>query len=364
MKTSILCIALLLGSVSSPLFAQKNASESSDGSNSTVYPFASAYQGLLQPSTLEVRLSKGNVLLLVSRDYRQSRLVQRPDSLVRLFWNEYGEVLEQLPDNADGASVHYVLDREDDPYVLWRKYPPKVSEYAVLDKELVRVKSVQDTLQVTVRGGDKDAAELFLIVNDLRDLPMLFDEIRIKSAFLRETLEENTKMRKLERAPRVFASYRGDRNFRSDIGINRLEVSLYTSLGYVRGNWATAYSTDLTYQKEGARFGPRLGMTTQQFFGKSDEGKTTVNEQFFLTAGITEFSRSKVDGVKSTSAVQLNHATLGYLLEREGAYYLPNTWRVAIGFNITPRIVAETEWYFNGFLREINYGLRLAVGIF
>ena len=364
MKTLIVCVALLLGSVTEPLLAQKNASENSDDSKSAVYPFTSSYKGFLEPTTLEVKLSKGNVLLLVSRDYAQSRLLQRPDSLVRLFWNEYGGVLEKLPDNTEGTSVHYVLDHEDDPYVLWRKYPPAVAEYAVLGQELVGVKSVQDTLQITVRKAEKQHAEMYLIVNDLRDLPLLFDEIKIKTAHLRRELEARASARKLARSPRIFASYRGDQNFKSSLGLNRLEISLNMSLGYVRGNWATAYSTAFTYQIDGAQFGPRIGMTTQQFFGKNAEGKTAIHEQIFLTAGATKFSKPKVSDVRGEGIRQTSYVTLGYLLKGNGDYYQPQTWRVGLGFKISPRISAETEWYFNGFLNDTSYGLRVAVGIF
>lgn len=362
MKTSILCIAFLLGSVTSPLFAQKNASESTDDSKSTVFPFANAYSGLLQPSTLEVRLSKGNVLLLASPDYEQSRLLQRPDSLVRLFWNEYGETLDKLPDDTEGTSVHYMLNPEDAPYVLWRKYVPTVSEYTVLDKELIRVKSVQDTLQISIRGDEKQRAELFLIVNDLRDLPLLFDEIRIKTAFLLNTLEKKVELRKLERSNRVFASYRGDRNVRYTRGVDRLESSLKMSLGNVRGQWATGYGVGLSYKKEGAQYGPRFEYMSQQFYRRNGDGKITVDEQGFLMLGVTHFSKPK--DISRENGREVGYLTLGYLTERNGDYYNQNTWRVGLGYTFNPRLSVEGEWYYTGFFKEVSYGLRLVFNVF
>lgn len=354
MKKLIICTALLWWSVTGLLFAQKTAT----------YPFTGSYKSLLKSASLEVKLGKGNVLLLLSRDYEQSKMLQQPDSLVRMFWNEYGEVLNNLPDNTDGTAVHYVLGREAEPYILWRKYPAPVAEYAVLGQELVRVKSVQDTLHITVREADKQEADLYLLINDLRDIPLLFDEIKLKTASLRTALEEKVKARKLARAPQVFASYRGDRNLKYDLGSNRLIISLAMSLGYNRGGWSTAYSGDFTYQIEGSRLGPRVGISTQQFYGKNPEGKTQVYEQEFFLLGITQFSRPKTNDNRGEPTRQITHLTVGFLLDQNGGFYEPNTYRIAIGFNIIPRISVETEWYYTGFLQNANYGLRVAVGIF
>lgn len=354
MKKLIICTALLWGSVTGPLVAQKTAT----------YPFTGSYKDLLESTSLEIKLSKGNVLLLIGRDYEQSKLLQRPDTLVRMFWNEYGEVLNGLPDDTDGTAVHYVLDGQEEPAVFWRKYPAPIAEYAVLGQELVRVKSAQDTLHISVREDDKQRAELYLLINDLRDVPRLFDEIRLKTTALRTELEEKVRARKLARAPQVFVSYRGDRNLKYDLGSNRLTISLGTSIGYNQGGWSTAYTTNITYQIEGSRYGPRVGTTTQQFFERNAEGKMQVYQQEFFLLGVTQFSRPKTRDNRGTPTRQTSHLTIGLLLDQNGGYYESNTWRIATGFDITPRISVETEWYYTGFLENVSYGLRVAVGIF
>lgn len=354
-----------MGSAMVPLWAQKKTntlSEEIGKLDSEV--FKKDYPKFISPTTLEIKLSKGNVLLLKSAKYSQSKLVQQPDSLVRLFWKEYGSTVALLPENTDATSLHYTLG---DPTVVplrWKQFSSsEISEFAVLDNELVKVKTVQDTLRITVFNKEAQKAEAILLVNSLRDIPMLFDEIREKTAYLIERLEKETDPDVLDRSPEVYGRYLGERKVEvANFGSDMLILGPSVSLGYIRGNWMTSLNADLTFYFEKSPLQPRFAYHHQYFFDRTPEGKTAIHQNGFVLAGLSFFSKSKDSKIGGKDLKQAGQLMLGYQVVRQGNVYERNTWRISGGFNLTPILKIEPEVYFNGFFKNLSPGLRLTVG--
>lgn len=361
----ITMIALLMGSALVPLWAQKTTdalAEKTGVLDSDV--FKKDYPGFISPTTLEVKLSKGNVLLLKSATYFDSKLVQRPDSLVRVFWKQYGPAVEALPESTDATSLLYT---QGDPTVVplrWKRYSsPEISEFAVLDNELVKVKTVQDTLRITVLNEQNQKAEAVLLVNNLGDIPMLFDEIREKTAYLIERLEKKTDPDVLDRSPEVYGRYLGERKVEvANFGSDMLILGPGASLGYIRGNWMTSLNADLAFYFEKSSFQPRFAYNHQYFFDRTPDGKTAIHQNGFVLAGLSFFSKSKDSKIGGKDLKQSGQLMLGYQVVRNGNFYEPNTWRISGGFNLTPILKIEPEVYFNGFFKNLSPGVRLTVG--
>ncbi|GAB3167139.1 hypothetical protein [Telluribacter humicola] len=364
MQKLIIWVTLLLGSATTPLLAQLGNVNYAFDSRLDAHAFRDEYPNFLNTASFEVQLSKGNRLLLMSRKYSGTRLVQRPDSLVRQFWNEYGRFIEQMPDDTQGTSVHYILEENGAPQLRWKKYPQPASEFSVLNNELVQVKSIQDTLHISVRKDDNRQAELYLLVNDLRNIPMLHEEIREKTAYLIQSLEKKTDPKILERSPEVYGRYLGDRKVQvANFGSDMLIISPSASLGYIRGNWMTSLNGEFTLFMEKSPLKPRIGYQQQYFFNRSPEGQTRIYQNGFVMAGLSFFQKTK-DGVRigNKEVKQTGQLMVGYLVHRTGNYYEPNTWKVSGGLNLTPTLRIEPEVYFNGTFKNLSPGLRFTIG--
>ncbi len=364
MKNLIIWIALLLGSVTDPLFAQKNEMSLPNQTSALDFEaFRKAYPGFLKPTAFEIQLSKGNRLLLLSKKYSDSRLVQRPDSLVRQFWNQYGSAVAALPEDTDALAVHYVAGDTVAPPLRWKKYPSETAEFAMLDNELVRVKSVQDTLRITIRSADDREADAYLLVNNLRDLPMLFDEIREKTAYLIKALEKKTDPTVLERSPEVYGRYRGDQRVEvTNFGSDMLIISPSVSLGYIRGNWMTSLNAEFTFYLARSLAQPRFGYHHQYFYSRNPEGKTMLHQNGFVLAGLTFFKQTSKTRIENREVKQTGQLTVGYQVLNNGGFYEPNTWRISAGFNLTPVLKIEPEVYFNKAFKNLSPGVRLTIG--
>ncbi len=156
------------------------------------------------------------------------KLVQRPDSLVRHFWAESSPIIESLPEETDGISVQFLLN-DDEPQLRWKKYPQGTPDLMVVEKEFVWLKTVQDNLHITVIKADQ-RAEIYLLTNDLKDTPLLFDEMREKRANLLKNMEKRTDPVILDRSSEVYGRYLLNRqvqliNFGSDILLLNLRVA-------------------------------------------------------------------------------------------------------------------------------------------
>ncbi|HEV7347613.1 hypothetical protein [Telluribacter sp.] len=363
MKKIVLWIALLMGSVTDPLLAQIGEINYAFDSRLDAHAFKRDYPDFLEPTAFEVQLSKGNRLLLMSKKYSGSRLVQRPDSLLRRFWNEYSRFITQLPDDTEGTSVHYVLRDGEAPQLRWKKYPQSTSEFSVMNNELVQVKSVQDTLHISVNKPNNQQADLYLLVNDLRELPQMFDEIREKTGYLIQSLEKKTDPIILERSPEVYGRYLGDRQVQvANFGSDMLIFSPAASLGYIRGNWMTSLNAEVTLFMEKSPLKPRVGYHQQYFFDQSPEGQTRIYQNGFVMAGLSFFEKRGPVRVGNKEVKQTGQLMVGYLVHRTGNYYEPNTWRVSGGINLTPLFKIEPEVYFNGAFKNLSPGVRLTIG--
>ncbi|GAB2765430.1 hypothetical protein GCM10027275_03490 [Rhabdobacter roseus] len=364
MKRIIVWIALLLGSAMDPLLAQRAEINYAFDTRLDREAFQKDYPDFLDAVTLEVKLSKGNVLLLKSQNYRASRLVQRPDSLVGLFWQQYASFLEQVPISGEVLSVVYRLEEGQPAQIRWKKYPVRAEEFSVVEGEVVQLKTGQDTLRIEVLKTNQQRAELYLLLNDLREVPRLLDELREKTIFLVQALEQELKPKVLERSPEVYGRYLGDRQVRvGNYARDMLIFSPGVSLGYVRGHWHTAYHNEMTLYLDRFRLKTRLGFQHQFFFDRSLEGTLQMFENHFLVAGFSFFEKTRDSpGLGHSGVKQEAQVTVGYLIGRQGTYYEPHTWRVAGGFNLTPFLKVEPELYFHGAFKQLSPGLRLTVG--
>lgn len=364
MNRLLVCIALLLGSVTEPLLAQSAQPDPNFDTKLDAEAFKKQYPGLLDAASFEVKLSKGNVLLLKSKKYSQLKLVQRPDSLVRQFWAEYSAIIEKLPEDADGTSVQYVLNEDDEAQLRWKKYPQGTSDFMVVDKELVRLKTVQDTLHITVTKADQQA-ELYLLTNDLKNIPLLFDEMREKTAYLLKSMEKRSEPIILDRTPEVYGRYLGHRQVQlANFGANMLIISPRASLGYIRGHWMTSLDIGLMlykYKKE-SLIKPTVGYQHQYFFGQNAEGNFKAYQNGFVLAGLSFFKKPERGTPDHKPLVPTGDLTVGYLAHRRGTYYGPHTWRISGGIILTPNIRISPEVYFNGAFKNLSPGLRLSVG--
>ncbi|MPR34029.1 hypothetical protein [Salmonirosea aquatica] len=364
MNRILVCIALLLGSVRDPLLAQNDFPDPNFDTKLDAEAFKKEYPSLLDATSFEVKLSKGNILLLIGKKYSQLKLVQRPDLLVRQFWAEYSPVIEKLPEDTDGTSVQYVLnDDDDEPQLRWKKYPQGTPDFTVVDKELVRLKTVQDTLHITMNKADQQA-ELYLLANDLRDIPLLLDEIREKTTYLLTSMEKRTDPVVLDRSPEVYGRYLGNRqvqlvNFGSDMLIFNPRVGL----GYIRGHWMTSLDLGATLYLEKSPIKPTVGYQHQYFFGQNAEGGFKAYQNGFVLAGLSFFKKSEKGTIGRKPVVQTGQLTVGYLVQRRGTYYEPRTWRVTGAIDLTPHLRVAPEVYFNGTFKNLTPGLRLSVGL-
>lgn len=361
----MLWIALLLGSVTDPLLAQIGDINVSFDSKLDAEKFKKDYPGLITPATLEVQLSKGNVLLLRASTYSAIKRVQRPDSLLRIFWESYGEIIEKQPLTTDGLSVRFEPEADDAEAVRWEKFPQPRSEFSVLNQELVRIKSVLDTLKIKLRATvNQPEAEMYLLINDLRDLPQLLEETREKTAYLIEQMEKETDPVILDRSPEAYGRYLGDRNVQvANFGSDMLIISPAVSLGYIRGNWMTSLNADFTLYLEKSHLKPRVGYHQQYFFSQAEGGKPTFVQNGFISAGLTFFQKTEATLIGRKPIKQSGQLTLGYLVHRRGAVYEPQTWRLSGGFSLSPFVKLEPEVYFNGFFKKLSPGLRISVGL-
>lgn len=358
----LVCIALLLGSATEPLWAQLGEINYSFDSRLDADAFKKQYPGLLDATSFEVLLSKGNTLLLKSKKYSQLKLVQRPDSLVRQFWAEYSPVIEGLPEDTDATSVHYILNEDEEPQLRWKKYPQGTSEFMVVDNELARLKTVQDTLHITVAKA-KQRAELYLLINDLKDAPEFFDEMREKTTYLLESMEKRTDPIILDRSPEVYGRYLGNRQVQLvNFGSDMLIINPRASLGYVRGHWMTSLDIGATLFMEKSPIKPTVGYQHQYFFGQNAEGGFKTYQNGFVLAGLSFFKKPEKGTIGRKPLTQTGDLTVGYLVHRRGTYYEPRTWRVSGGITLTPNLRIAPEVYFNGAFKNLSPGLRLSVG--
>ena len=246
--------------------------------------------------------------------------MQHPDSLVRLFWDDYRSVVEGIPEDTDGLSVHYFLNETEEPQLRLKKYPLSTNDFTVMDKELVRLKTMQDTLKIIVNRNDREA-ELFLLVNDLRDIPTLFDEMREKTVFLFESMEKRTDPKVLDRSPEVYGRYLGNRQVQmANFGSDMLIISPGASIGYIRGNWVTSLNAGFTFYLEKSNLKPTFGYHHQYFFGRDTDGKTKAFQNGFAMAGLAFFKKSDSNVIGRRPIVQTGSLTLGYLVHRRGDY--------------------------------------------
>jgi len=135
--------------------------------------------------------------------------------------------------------------------------------------------------------------------------------------------------------------------------------NIYAGMEFARGNFIPSISVGLRYTISGGRFGTKrlYAMWEPHFlFSRDASNKLVTDRNDFITLRYLIIWKGKKEGFDF-----VDNVSLGYLVNRNGNWFEPGTWKLGIPGVRSGWLQLEPEFFFNGFLKNFSPSLRLTI---
>ena len=135
--------------------------------------------------------------------------------------------------------------------------------------------------------------------------------------------------------------------------------NIYAGMSFARGNFIPSVSLGFRYTFAGGEFATRslyLMYEPHFLFSRDNNNKLITDNNDFLTIRYMNVLKNKKDGFDFVGNV-----SLGYLVNRNGIWFEPNTWKFGIPAVRSGWLQLEPEFFFTGFFKNASPSLRLTI---
>lgn len=324
-------------------------------------------------SHIEVRLGRGNALLVGFTSYTQVRARQNVDSVLRLFIADYARVKDSTASGTSGLHLTYRLSPID-RIIDQRATPPPATSFrfeAGAPPALLKIR--QDTLRMLwEEPGQRTTYPTFviyLLLNRIDDIANLLTEGGVNNRL--QTALENVRAYKAHDLtnPRMAFNYvqRTQRDYQfinpglakspflslqPGIGVGLIRNQLVPSLQFAAEFIPSRFHT----------VGYSVSYLSTFFFQNPADGRGAVLRNDFLNVGLTFYRADPKEPGGNFSRI-LAGFYIGVPVYRSGGVFAPNALRLSSTAYHKGPFKIQPELYMNGFFRQVFPGLRIAVGL-
>lgn len=310
-------------------------------------------------------LGKGNVMQLRLTERAAFARFQNIDSLLLVFQNDMKSLQDSLSDPLTSKRIDYLMDAEGHKKIRIRQTRPAASTYLVENGEPALLKLQQDTILLYLAAPPDNAAKkpvgqrydrLAFFLNRYEELNGLITTGLNRKVTLMQSRPEGAWMREGDRREHLKADPTISRRANPK-GLTRAELSFQykVTIQNYKNYFTPSFDLGMAFSilDRGRRNTFSLDWEPVFLFAHDAQGRLQTYRNDLLVFGYRN-SKSPFLGVP------LNF-TLGYLIHRQGDYFVPHTFRLSVASIelAKKRIMIQPCMYFNDFLKGVTPGVRV-----
>ena len=331
-----------------------------------------------------IDLGKGNRMQVEAVEMEDLDQLSNVDSLLRLFLQDIQLFKDSLSNELTAKRIDYVIDPAGKNKIRIQSFAPAGSSFLLQHGNTAALKLAQDTLHITgtVNYKNVDARKtvqtlqryfrLTFIVNQLEGLKEYTDgSLHDKMISVRNSEhqrwvtaagpEERWHIKKGDKSisaaqPAGYSSGLGD-YLRINAGLNLQNYKNYFTPSF-------NISAAIVVNAKKTRYDIGLAWEPHFMFAKNSLGnlQTYRNDFLTLSAGFDP-KTEKARNPNEAHADFFRHFSLGWLVNRQGDFFEPHTFRLGTGGIdwLNGKIKLEPVLYFHNFFKGATPGLRLSV---
>lgn len=328
-------------------------------------------------------LGHGNLMRLeLTRKSELSRW-QNIDSLLMVFSSDIKALQDSFADPQTSKRIDYLVDFQGHKKLRIRQTKPDAATYLVGDGEAALLRLQQDTvfllLEVTPNAdGSRRYDRVGFFLNRYDELNGLITAGLNRKIALMETRQSGKKDDEQAWTFREGRDYlKADptistRNYFSPGHTGQLSLRYHVNLQNYKSYFTPSFSlgTTITIINKGNRNVFSADWEPVFLFARDADGRLQTYRNDFLVLGYgyrkaePQGGRSRDgDGSRSDNALNLDlNFSLGYLIHREGDYFVKHTFRLCVGSAglVKNRVIIQPCMYFNDFFKGVTPGVRVS----
>lgn len=354
--------------------------------------FAQYRQDLSYPAKIPavhkilIEFSNKNQLIVAIQDMNDLVKYRNVDSLMNFLVADFQGIKESLQGSTASRTLIYELKNGKRTMQLY-EHLPKFAQYQTSEnKEVVQIKTLQDTLVVQQwipKPSEKsskveekgDWLKFYFMLNNIEDIePIVKAGINPKIEASLQQVRSYKKFNLFEPKATSYLQLSNNEIHGHTLYTFRGIISAMAGVGVVRGNISTNFTLNFIHlphlqnSPEGLNLpinhgGLLFNWQPHFFFDKAADGKLQTYRNDFINAGFAFFYPNEAKKSLDDNKSEKLYATLsiGYLVRRRGAYFEPNTFRLASSYRLSSNLYVEPEMYFNKFFKNVSPGVRMVV---
>ncbi|GAB4055194.1 hypothetical protein GCM10028810_66430 [Spirosoma litoris] len=322
---------------------------------------------------IEVELGQRNTLLIGFDRYTQLLARKNVDSVLRLVIADYHKIEDttQSPTQATHALVRL---GETDRTIAMHYTPQSTASFRFRDgDEPLQMKTLQDTLQIvwvsSVSQAIPDDFSIYLFVNNLHDIERLLKGGGVNQR-LQQAIEATRAYKNHDLTnPRISFALIQSADKQTKVQRVGAVASPFLSLqpgvgvGLIRNQWVPSLNFDVQLIPSQLKcIGYQVGYTSNFFFQQGADGGFQTFRNDFLNVGVTFYRANKGSRFTNFSR-QIASFYIGIPVYRRGSYFESNTIRFGGTVYQNKLFKVQSDFYMNGFFKNVIPGLRLVVGL-
>lgn len=369
MKKMITLVVLMI-SITTQLFAQLATQEDK------TYELPS---GIVVNRRFFIDLGKGNKLTLELTDISDLKSITPIDSVLRVFLSDITPLKDSLADPLTSKRIDYVTDAGGKKKIRFQQFSPKGSNFLLDHGDLSSLKISQDTINIigVIDHPYKANQKISLTHHRYYHLVFYLNNINELRGYMQGTLSEKLQAlqnNKKEKWPllkggsyhylQADASISAQRPFGFTPGetgdflegyatVNVQNYKSYFVPSFTLGAKLVLANRDRTYKWE-----PGISWEPHFIFGRDSLGRMQTYRNDFLTLSYGQGGTTDHDTHKPFAYSTV--FSLGYLINRNGNFFVKHTFRLGAGKLQLMKTSIEPSLYFNDFFKGVTPGIRIS----
>jgi hypothetical protein len=326
-----------------------------------------------------INLEKGNKMEIEVSDIADLDRLANMDSLLQIFLQDIAPLKDSLADPLSAKRIDYVTDGQGRKKIRFQQLQPKGASYILNNGEWASLRTEQDTITIIgiIKTPPKAKQKISLInpryyriifsLNDVSELKMYMNG-RLKDKIA--TIQNHVN----DRWPTVLGS--GFHYMIKDPAITGDKPKGFTASG--TGDFLSGFITinaenyknffvpsfsvglrlTISNRERNYKWEPGLLWEPHYLFARDGQNKLRTYRNDFLTFIYGQGGTRDHDPRKDYSFSTV--FSLGYLINRNGDYFVKNTFRLGAGKIQLYKTSIEPSIYFNNFFKGVTPGIRIS----